>query len=312
MKVKLMRKQSAAILIALLSLSLPLLVGEPTFVLGANAQVSPNPSGTEPPNSTPTPIQTPLPTPTATPEPTPTPTPQTKKTATLSIEAEKSNESSGLPLTISGRLYAPGTIGIAIQDILLSYSTPENASWTPVATCMTNEWGKYGYRWMTPPAGTFTLKAEWIGNSEFQPASNTTTLSMVLIEDQQAIIQSNSTVTQITYSQTVGLSFTVSGNAETAGYAKVAVPKSLMPQNQSIKVYLDQKTVPYDLVSSGDSWIISFTYNHSTHQVLISNSAGNLFLGLNSWIWITAAAVALVSLVAAAGVIVWLAKTKKN
>ncbi|MGD6808097.1 MAG: hypothetical protein ACQCN3_00200 [Candidatus Bathyarchaeia archaeon] len=285
-----------------------------TVTLIATWEIGPQstPKATETPTPTtftPAPSTTPMPTPTRTPPPTPTPTPQVRKTASFSIETETKDSA----VTISGRLYAPGTVGIAVQDIYLSYSV-DDKSWMPIGLCMTNEWGKYDYRWVTPPSGTYTLKAKWEGNSEFQPASNTTSIGTIPFENQQAIVQSNSTLTQISYNQTVGLSFTVNGEGGTQGYAKVVIPKNLMPENQNIKVHVDGKPINFDLTSSEDEWIISFTYQHSTHQVVINTATnisqdGPIVLD-ESMLLIFGAVVA--ALTAVAGLLVWLAKTGKK
>ncbi|MGD6933945.1 MAG: hypothetical protein ACQCN5_07060 [Candidatus Bathyarchaeia archaeon] len=261
----------------------------------------------------PSPTQTPTPTPTASLPPKPTPPPQDKKIATLSIETEHTDQTINSPLTIKGRLWAPETVGIAVQDIIVSYQLPGESMWTLIGSPMTNEWGKYDFRW-TPPAGTFVLKVEWAGNCEYYPASNTTTISTISIEDQQALIQSNSTITQITYKETVGLSFTLSGETGTKGYATVVLPQSLMPQSQKIKVYIDEKAAPFDLSENSEWWVIGFTYSHSIHQVLVTTKAENQqdnTLVTDNIMWITAGIVA-AALAIIAGVIVWLAKTKEK
>jgi len=202
-------------------------------------------------------------------------------------------------------------VGIAVQDILLSYSTLDDTLWIPIDTCMTNEWGKYSFRWTTPPEGTFSLKAEWTGNSEYHAASNTTTQGTIPIDDKQTVIQSNSSITQITYNQTAGISFTVSGETGTQGYAKVVVPQSLMPESQNIKVFIDEKAVYFDLSTDKDSWIISFSYQHSSHQVIVTNTDNSQphQLSVDNSVWFIAGLVA-VALAGAAGVIVWLAKKR--
>ncbi len=258
------------------------------------------------------PQQTPMPTPTVSLPPSTTPS-QDKKTATLSLDAEKTGHPVDSPFTIKGRLWAPETVGIAVQDIIVSYRLPGEPSWTLIGSPMTNEWGKYDFRW-TPPTGTFVLKAEWAGNSEYYPASNTTTISTISIEDQQSLIQSNSTITQIIYKETVGLCFTLSGETGTKGYATVVLPQSLMPQSQKIKVYIDEKAAPFDLSEDSEWWVIGFTYSHSIHQVLVTTKAENQqgnTLVTDNIMWITAGIVA-ATLAIIAGVIVWLTKTKEK
>jgi hypothetical protein len=253
-----------------------------------------------------------MPTPTASLPPSPTPEPQNRKTATLSIEAESTIQTVNYTLTVKGRLWAPETIGIAVQDILVSYQLTGESTWTLIGSPMTNEWGKYDFRW-TPPLGTFVLKAEWAGNSEYYPASNSTTVGTIAIQDQIGVIMSNSTITQVTYNQTVGLCFTLNGEAGTPGYTSVFMPKSVMP-DQNINVHVDGKPVNFDLTAKDDAWIISFTYQHSTHQVIINSATNNPQDGtliLDEGMLLILAAV-IATLTAAAGLIIWLAKTKKK
>jgi hypothetical protein len=105
-------------------------------------------------------------------------------------------------------------------------------------------------------------------------------------------VSSNSTVTSLAFNSTTSvLSFTVSGPSGTTGYVKVTIAKSLISNPENIKVYLDGNQLNYEVTSSADSWLLSFTYSHSTHQVSIdmaANTIGNAFLGMAHWTWIVA------------------------
>jgi hypothetical protein len=48
------------------------------------------------------------------------------------------------------------------------------------------------------------------------------------------------------------------------------IPKSLISDVSGIKVYLDGNPLTYSTESQGDSWLVSFTYHHSTHEVVIN------------------------------------------
>jgi len=84
-------------------------------------------------------------------------------------------------------------------------------------------------------------------------------------------VNSNSTVTGFFFdSNTSQLSFTVSGNTGTTGYVNVNIPKSLVNDASTLKVCLDDAQIDYSCESQGDSWVLYFTYNHSSHVVDIS------------------------------------------
>jgi hypothetical protein len=54
-------------------------------------------------------------------------------------------------------------------------------------------------------------------------------------------------------------------------------------------VYLDEKQLNYEIIYNTDSWLLSFTYTHSTHQVrinLVINTSENTLLGMEYWTWI--------------------------
>lgn len=243
----------------------------------------------------------------------PQPTPA-KRISVISISAKNSANSNLMAIT--GSLTNPGAIGISDGSVQLSYALSNDTSWTYIGSCLTDNQGKYSYQWTNPVSGTYTLKAEWFGNKAFLEASNTLIVNSIPYENEQAFVQSNSSIAQITYDATTGLSFTVSGENGTIGFSKVTIPKTFMPEKEKIRVNIDGKQINYEVSSSEDSWIITFTYQHSTHQVTINTVAdnsesSNTILGIDYWMWITAIIVT-IALVGASGVIVWLAKTRKN
>jgi hypothetical protein len=84
-------------------------------------------------------------------------------------------------------------------------------------------------------------------------------------------VESNSTVTELFFNSTsAALSFTVSGESYTAGYVKVTIAKSLVSTVQNVKAYLDGNELNVAITDDGDSWLLSFTYMHSTHKVTIN------------------------------------------
>ena len=46
--------------------------------------------------------------------------------------------------------------------------------------------------------------------------------------------------------------------------------KTLIDDASNIRIYLDDKEMDYDVTSLDDSWLLHFTYDHSSHEVVIS------------------------------------------
>jgi hypothetical protein len=81
---------------------------------------------------------------------------------------------------------------------------------------------------------------------------------------------SNSTISELVFNSTSKiLSFTVSEPSGTTGYTNVTIAKTLIEDISQLKVYLDGKPINYTVSSTDYSWLIHFTYNHSTHKVVI-------------------------------------------
>jgi hypothetical protein len=124
-------------------------------------------------------------------------------------------------------------------------------------------------------------------------------------------VESNSTVSEpFLNSTSAELSFTVSGPSATAGYVKVTIAKSLVSSVQNVKVYLDGSQLDVAITSDADSWLLSFTYVHSTHHVrisLVADAGEDAFLGIAYWTWII-----VVIIIAMTGVLGFLFLRKKK
>jgi hypothetical protein len=84
-------------------------------------------------------------------------------------------------------------------------------------------------------------------------------------------VESNSTVTKLFFNSTNSeLSFTVSGESGTTGYTEITIAKSLVSSIQDVKVYLDGNQLNFAITEKGDSWLLRFTYTHSTHDIVVS------------------------------------------
>jgi len=241
-------------------------------------------------------IPTPSPAPTPSPSPSPSPAPVNATPTQITISTDASSPIVGSVVNVNGRLSCANGTSLQGKPIILSYAVGENFTWVPIGSGTTDSAGEYSIQWVNPASGTFTVKAERNGNDEYLGASATTTLSFLPYDNQNLFLfESNSTVSALAFNSTsLELSFTVSGTSGTAGYVKVAIAKSIVANAENIKVYLDGNQLDYEVTSNSGSWLLTFTYKHSTHQVMISlaaNAGDATFLGIEPWVWIASAIV---------------------
>jgi hypothetical protein len=84
------------------------------------------------------------------------------------------------------------------------------------------------------------------------------------------LFESNSTVYDLAFNnQTSTLSFNVTGPSGTTGYVTATISKDMLTNGENLQVYLDGKQLNYSVTSTLNSWIVTFNYSHSTHQISI-------------------------------------------
>ncbi len=189
----------------------------------------------------------------------------------LSLSTESSFSIVGSTVNVNGRLADGANLGLANEPVVLSYTFPGTASWFPISSGLTNANGEYRIQWVNPATGSFTLKAEWAGNDTHLAASNITTLNSLPYQNQYAFfVESNSTVASLAFNSTSSeLSFSATGPSGTKGYLKVTISKTLLPEAQNIRIFLDGKELNYTLTETENTWILSLSYSHSTHNISV-------------------------------------------
>jgi hypothetical protein len=208
----------------------------------------------------------------------------------ISISTELSSILAGSAVNVIGTLSDSNGTPLQSELVVLSYTFAGIDSWIPISSSLTNEAGEYNIQWINSASGTFTLKTEWNGNATFTGVSNTTTLSFVPHQSQQVFfVASNSTVSALAFNSTSSeLSFTVIGPTGTSGYVKATIAKSITTNGEDAKVYLDGKQLNYSVISTDDSWLITFSYSHSTHQIsmnLGANTSSTKLLEVDYVFW---------------------------
>jgi hypothetical protein len=191
----------------------------------------------------------------------------------ISISTDVPSSFVGFIVTVYGNLNDTFGLPVFNKPVFLYYTFPEYGSWIPVTSDTTDESGGYSIDWIPPATGSFTLKAEWKGNATHSGSSDIVSLSIMPYKNEQVFsVESNSTVTGLAFNSTsLKFKFSVSGPDDTKGYVKLIVAKSIVTDMASVEVLLDGKKMNYSVSSLGDSsWLLIFTYTHSTHDVAIS------------------------------------------
>jgi hypothetical protein len=209
-------------------------------------------------------------------------------------------------IEITGNLTA-NKIGIASAPILLSYAENVNTTWHQISTVNTDADGAFTTTWDPSSAGSYVINATYAGDSTHMPAGTVVNVivTSVAVDKPQTIfsVESNSTVTDLGFnSETDQLSFSVSGASGTTGYAEIYVSKNLVNDPSKIQASIDEVPADFTVSSTKDSWILYFSYHHSSHNIVFNLSkAENLSV---PEIPPTALPIIIVTLIAAASLLV--------
>lgn len=192
----------------------------------------------------------------------------------LTTSCISSISQTSLNVKINGYLTFIGA-GISEAPILIFYSITGGKSWQDLTLVHTGSDGSYSALCFPSVTGDYMLKAVFEADENYLGTSNIINFSIVPCIDQNVFsITSNSTLPELSFnSDNKELSFSVSGDNGTTGYVNVYIPKSLINDISSLKVYLDNNQIQYTSQSQGDGWLLYFTYHHSTHSVTINLSS---------------------------------------
>lgn len=218
----------------------------------------------------------------------------------LSLSISSQSSVLGFQINLNGDLTISGA-GVANVPIRLTYSVNGGITWADITLVKTLYDGSYTAVWVPSATGTYIVKATWVGNDTIEPVEVVRMLSVTSFNDQYVFsVTSNSTVSTLFFnSNNSELRFTVSGPSGTTGYVKATIAKNLLANSDGFKVYLDGNQLNYSIVSTDSSWVLTFNYIHSTHQVNIifaSNMVASSFV-IPEWLWIVTVAIAVIAVV---------------
>ena len=235
------------------------------------------------------------------PTPTPTNSPNPKLETSLNVNCQSSTTYSNFKVNIQGTLTA-NNAGLSDSPIQLSYSVDGGNLWTQLTFVSTDSAGAFQAVWTPLVTGNYFLRATYEGNSELANASSIVHFAVLPFEDNSVFsVASNSTVTALAFNSTSQeLTFKVSGETGTTGYVSIYISKSLMSDTSNLKVYFDQKLLNPVTQSTGDSWLVSFTYHHSSHSIalVLNSSPSNIQTQTQNLQYIIAGIAVILSIVA--------------
>ena len=283
---------------------------------------APLPTPTASPTPTSTPVSTVHPTqyptgtvatrPTTSPSPSPTPVP-IKEMPTIDISCKSTSTDGGFRVEIHGNLRYMQQ-NFSYQPILLSFSKDNGRTWESLTTVKTDGENNFMAVWMPSVSGYYLVKAVWEGDSMFNSATTVANFALTPDSKQNVFtVTSNSTITAFAFNSTSReLSFQATGSNGTTGYVHIALPKTLISDISTLKVYLDGTQIAYDNTSFGDSWIVTLIFSHSSHEIvmMIEDSDSSVAPSLDN-MTIYIAVIVLLVVVAGIGVLL-LGRSKKD
>jgi phospholipase C len=207
--------------------------------------------------------------------PTPLPVPS------IAISCQSSTSYSDFSVEINGNLTFNG-VALAEVPISLSYSVNEENSWNNLTSVCTDSTGSFTAVWLPSGTGTYLIKGTFNGDANYSKASTTVSFGVMPFKQESTFtVTSNSTLSALAFDSTSNqITFTGSGSSGTTGYVNIEIPKSLIADISNVQVFLDGAQISYSVQEQPESWMISFTYHHSSHQILINlNSA----MASSSW-----------------------------
>ena len=155
------------------------------------------------------------------------------------------------------------------------------------------------------------INATYWGNSIYSPVFKAVSVLVTPPSGNQAqevfSVDSNSTVTALAFnSGNNELSFSVSGETGTTGFVDVCIGKSLVSDPSIIRAYIDGNAANYTVASTEGSWILHFSFHHSSHSIMFVLNGGAAETILTPEMPQTALPLVMAGLVALAAVVVFL------
>lgn len=258
-------------------------IGLDTFIALKNIRGTTTVSVTFAPNTpetSPTPIPTcssgPTPTPKQTPAVTSTPNPSQApdlRKPIIAFSCQSSTSATAIDVIINGNL-TYNQVGIDEKPVHIAYSISNGRSWESLTSVNTDAYGKFTVEWRPSVTGNYLINASYDGDGIYLDTAATVDLAILPLtadsSGQLFSVASNSTISDLTFDSTARqIRFTVSGPTGTTGFVDAYIAKSLISDISTLNVTSEGNQLDYTVMSQQDSWLIQFTYHHSTHAISI-------------------------------------------
>jgi regulation of enolase protein 1 (concanavalin A-like superfamily) len=233
-------------------------------------------------------------------------------TTTIDISCKSSTSYSGFNVEIKGRLVLNG-ISLPNAPILISYSVTGGKSWEDLTLVNTGSDGRYSTSWLPSVTGNYLIKAFYEGGASYPGTSKIVNFAVTQFAEKTVFsVLSDSAMSSLAFnSVSRELSFTVTGESGTTGYVDMYVARSVIGDITGVKAYLDGVEIGYSATAVNDSWLFHFSYQHSTHAVLVSLGPSPSVFSLDSPLGL-AIIIGIILIVIVAGVLVALRKRKAS
>lgn len=174
-------------------------------------------------------------------------------------------------LQVFGDLSVYGT-SVPQAAIQFFYRQIGQTEWQSIGETNTSDNGTYTVDWSPPTSGSYLINATYWGSSIYSPVFKAINVLVEPSSSNQSetvfSVDSNSTVSNLTFnSANAQLSFSVTGETGTTGYASVCIGKTLVADPSTIQAHIDDTPANFTVSSAGDSWILHFSYHHSSHNI---------------------------------------------
>jgi hypothetical protein len=152
----------------------------------------------------------------------------------------------------------------------------------PMSWSATNSRWEYQYTPTTPGTKTFTISSIQDNSYGLTTLNDMAGAQTIIVWSTPFLIISNSNITELAFNSTTKtITFTVSGPEGTTGYTNITIAKTLIENITDLTIYLDDHKIEYLATSTEYTWLVHFTYTHSTHKVTIQLSQPNVIKSSN-------------------------------
>jgi len=146
----------------------------------------------------------------------------------------------------------------------------------PMTWSITNNRWEYQYAPDAPGTKTFTISEVQDNTYGLTAINDVAGTQTITVWSTPFSIISNSTITELAFNSTTKtITFTLSGPHGTTGYTNITIAKTLINNITNLTIYLDDHQIEYLATATEHTWLIHFTYTHSTHKVTIQLTQPN-------------------------------------